>query len=302
MRKPSEFQASLIFLFALVSSLSLINFKTLYKTVSSDAGILMGYDFGKGKETTEITGDNEFNPGNYEYQSVTFKQGSLKLKQLDNEGYLTIRATKKIIVEKDFLIDVSGDGYRGALSWKETINTGKNFEYAGNGGSSGGRGGSGDCRAKQINENDQAQNTDSLLYGDGGGIAINDKQSRGGNGGGYLLLTAPEIIIKGEIKANGKEGWGTGGGGGGGKIALVTNRLELSGKISANGANGHEGLLQGSGGGSGGVIFLAGEIIEKGKLDVIGGTGGKATDIYSGCDGGKGEDGKIFTTSKNNQK
>jgi hypothetical protein len=293
MKKLNESKTSIIFILVFVISLLILTVKPNQEGTNSIEGHLSKLDFGNGKDTLELTGEKEFEAGTYEYKTVVFKKGKMKVRPSQNPSFLEIKATERITVENNFVFDLNGVGYEGNKYNEEMVSAGRNNDLGGSGGALGGAGGSGDCRS--ANEKKPAiQNNESIIFGQGGGYSRSDKASYGGAGDGYIRLTAPEIIIRGQISANGTGGAHSGGGGSGGKVVVVGNVLDLAGKISATGGDGSSGQLQASGGGSGGVIFLAGILRNQGALEVAGGRGGRASDLYTGCDGGVGEEGKII--------
>jgi len=98
-----------------------------------------------------------------------------------------------------------------------------------------------------------------LNTGSGGGSGVDTTVTgKGGNGGGCLVLIAPEITINtgGAILGDGDDGetsgtsnQGGGGGGAGGNILIITNKLTTLGTLTAAGGSG--GSVNGDGGAGG---------------------------------------------------
>lgn len=268
-----------------------INSRTEVGTYKAKA--LNDSDFGAGTEELVIKNDQAFKSGVYEYKSFLLESGNLTI---NNQGpaKLVIKARDKITIKNEAKIDLSGRGHGndGEANEIKRIDS----KYAGGGGSHGGAGGTGDCL-----NNNKAQNSellpDSESYGGSGGVGDKDRNGVQGSGGGFIELIAPEVVIDGEIVANGEDGTESGGGGAGGKIVILSNKILLSGKLSATGGSGGSSQIQGGGGGGGGIVTLNKNYHGKGTLEVAGGRGGQALDIYTGCNGGNGDLGKIFIGS-----
>ena len=285
MSKAKYYKLSFVFLIIIIIIIS-------FFTINQKKEI----DFGKGEEDLVITEGKIYAPGGHDYNSITIESGTVTIGDIsgDNRGGLILRAQEKIVIKEGAKIDLSGKGYEGLNSEikKENL-TGLNFDYAGGGGSHGGTGGFGSCIERDSIKIYGFNNTDKSL-GAGGGIGTRVSDGQGGNGGGFIKLVAPEIIIEGELLANGENSIERGGGGAGGKIVLLANNITLNGSIFAEGGIGGTALFQGAGGGGGGVVIFNVAPEGEGLIEVAGGEGGKALDYYSGCPGGDGEDGKVI--------
>lgn len=291
---------SVIFILVFVLSLTYLSLDNKNNTQFTKISIeKTNLELGLGKEDLIIQENKNFKSGEYEYKSLIVENGVLTVDK-NNWGpkKLVIKSKERIVIKKGTRIDLSGNGYEGTSrenkdqASDKKQGTGIDFEIAGGGGGHGGAGSSGDCFK---DDKSQVYDTgdDSEDFGSGGGIGLKDMKGKGGDGGGFIKLIAPEIIIDGEITSNGENGKETGGGGAGGKIVVLANNIILHGKISANGGKGGDLQIQGAGGGGGGIIFLGNKIENKGKLEVYGGKGGQALDIYTGCHGKDGDDGVI---------
>lgn len=254
-------------------------------------------DFGNGTQDIVITGDRKVAPGTYEYKSFNLKSGILGLNTGETQAALVIKAKEKIVISNTAKINVSGNGYGGPDN-PDKIETGQgiNYSYAGGGGSLGGVGGSGSCSESKESGLLSTMNLQKT-YGMAGGVGQKIKGT-GGNGGGYLMLIAPEIVIDGEILADGLQGENSGGGGAGGKIVILGNKVMIKGKISAIGGSGGTSQIQGAGGGGGGVIIVSKGYENLGKIVLNGGQGGQALDLYTGCEGKNGFKGKLLIAEK----
>jgi len=241
----------------------------------------------------KIEKDTIFDSGEYHFRNFIIKSGKITVKE-ESKGYLIIKAAETIVIDSNSSIDLTGKGHLG-LTPKEKENyenAGINFDFAGGGGTHGGKGGSGGCGLKNYKKEYGYQNID-ISFGEGGGIGTKISDGRGGNGGGYIKLVAPKIIINGKLIANGQAGEKTGGGGAGGKIVLISKEIQLNGEILAKGGTGGTYQFQGAGGGGGGVI-ISNQELDNSKINISGGEAGKAIDYYSGCNGEAGYEGKIL--------
>lgn len=282
----SKFFKSFLFLLLVIVFLSII-----YLIVNQSSRI----DYGRGEKELVITAGKIFTPGVHDYKIITIENGVVTVDITDSkQGELILRAQEKIIIKKNGQIDLSAKGYRGLSSGEEFKGlSGLKFDLAGGGGSHGGEGGYGCC--VQIKSTESYGFTDSgPSFGQGGGIGIKMDEGKGGDGGGFIKLVAPQILIDGKIIANGADGLKTGGGGAGGKIVLLAEKITLNGLIKAQGGAGGTFWFQGAGGGGGGIVILSTPFHGEGPIKVDGGKKGKATDYYSGCHGGEGKTGKVF--------
>lgn len=252
-------------------------------------------DYGRGEKDLIITEGKTFTPGTYDYKTITIEEGVVTVNATKNsQGELTLRAQEKIVIGENGRIDLSGKGHKGLSAGQEFKElSGLKFDLAGGGGSHGGEGGYGCCISIKSSKTYGFSDISPSL-GEGGGIGIKMDNGRGGDGGGFIKLVAPQIIIDGEIIANGRDGVDTGGGGAGGKIVLLSEEITLNGLIKAQGGEGGTFWFQGAGGGGGGIVILNIPPQGEGMIEVNGGINGKATDYYSGCHGGEGQAGKIF--------
>ncbi len=254
-------------------------------------------DYGNGKQNLIITDGKIYSSGSYDYKSLVIDGGTVTIDSPDGgKGELVLRAKEKIVIKNRAEINLSKKGYGGLTSEKKESNTGLVFNLAGGGGSHGGSGGSGSCIGKDSTKI-YGFNDSNESFGEGGGIGSEINKGTGGDGGGFLKLVAPEIIIDGKIISNGDGGIETGGGGGGGKIVFLSGKVNLNGSIEAKGGQGGTSLFQGAGGGGGGIV-ISNVLLKKESVFVDGGAGGKAKDYYSGCGGSSGEKGKILLNKK----
>jgi hypothetical protein len=110
---------------------------------------------------------------------------------------------------------------------------------------------------------------DPMDLGSGGGTG---SCSRGGDGGGLILIDATNVVMNGAISANGEAvGCGAPGSGSGGTIHIAADTVSGSGSIIADGAAGDVG-------GGGGRIFVlsTNPATLTGTIDALGGLGGSA--------------------------
>lgn len=158
------------------------------------------------------------------------------------------------------------------------------------GGAYGGNGGTGGYdTGDPINLGGTAYGTyngTDLDMGSAGGTSDN---TRGGSGGGAVMLTAEFISITGDINVNGGSGPNPGGsrgggGGAGGGILLIGDHVDFTGSITANGGAGTVGTSSANddgGGGSGGriKIYYDNIFVNTGISSVTGGAPGQNGDI-----------------------
>lgn len=282
MAKSKHILPYIVFLF--LFSLILI----FFLKAPADPGILresaildnVDFDYGSGARDATLS-DVVVAGGRHDYKNLTIT-GTVTAASGPSVA-IKIYASERIIIEDGGIIDASGRG----------LATSRTAALDGSGGSLGGRGGGGDCLSNE-GETAEAVGDTEITFGDAGEKRLEADISSGGEGGGFILLSAPEIIIRGKIIADGNGGVDLIGGGSGGKIVLISEKIINEGTLSASGGKGANGNLQGYGGGGGGVIVLARKPTGGGQIRADGGEGGLAVDIYTGCNGTKGSPGKIF--------
>jgi hypothetical protein len=185
-----------------------------------------------------------------------------------------------LIVDATSRIDVTARGYLGGRSGGNPVNEGRTLGNTPDGGSTrrngGSHGGSGAFGS--------AGGTVNVLYGDpndpndpgsGGG----SDNGAAGNGGGVIHLHVRDLVVDGELLANGGAGAGWGGGGSGGSIKLITRSFSGAGLVQSHGGGG-----SGIGGGGGGgriaifhqeaLAFLPASVTAPGGSGFGTGTGG----------------------------
>jgi hypothetical protein len=205
-------------------------------------------------------------------------------------GRLEIWATD-ILIDGTSEIDATGAGYRGKVDANgEGLAGGTgalvSTDAAGGGGHAG-KGGDGvmiaGCTTIQGAEGGAAL-TGSLTdvtFGSAGsaaGTADGDSGGRGGNGGGAIVLRAGRIEMSGKLIADGQPGSVTaddsaGGGAGGGVLIQASYFLSFGGQISVAGASGGRSSDdEGGAGGGGRILFLVPAIPGDLHLTVQGGS------------------------------
>lgn len=255
-------------------------------------------DFGEGTEDVVIDSNKTLDSGEYEFKTFELKNAKVEVNVSESPSWVIIRAKERIKIDKKSEINLDGVGYRFFPPSESVPDTqGLSYDYAGGGGSSGGLGGVGSCSKSAESRSTLSNNLDKE-FGASGGVGEKIKGT-GGRGGGFIELIAPEIIIEGSISVNGQRGIGSGGGGGGGKIIILANNIQVTGEISATGGDGGASQIQGAGGGSGGMIILGGTVSGKGVEYIDGGKGGQALDLYTGCSGKDGQNGKVVNVIYN---
>lgn len=174
-----------------------------------------------------------------------------------DERCLQVTATA-LEVETGSAIDVTGRGYRGGRDFNEPGTTllGQIGAPSRTGGSYGGAGGVGSG----------AGGPASPVYGDpkrpvwlGSGGGANGTTDGGDGGGCVRIVTTTDVVIDGEVRANGALGTaGLSGMGSGGSILITTPRLAGAGALRADG--GDLGGANNVGGGGGRIALDVGEI------------------------------------------
>jgi len=225
----------------------------------------------------------------------------------EGAGWLHLKAGR-IVVEAGGTIDATGAGYPGAdgangAQPEETSGGGLmplTQGRPGTGGAHAGPGSSGvgaDCVfvGETPGGKSYPDPLSLLAAGSAGGAfsAIDPSAgapSRGGHGGGRVLLEAAAIEISGQVLARGGDGIAfkelSSGGGAGGFVQIVTAALSGTGVVSVTGGRGGTGTAYHGGGGGGGLVLLRAPGASKGALSVElrGGASGPCTSAV-GSDG-----------------
>eukprot|EP01084_Bolivina_argentea_P142879 250973_1 len=186
-------------------------------------------------------------------------------------GTLRIFCENNLLVDENSSISMDACGIKGAIydDKTQTAMNQLNCKCNGKNGKTGGGGGY-KSMGKHGNERNggDAYLTDELMQSDinckrfsvgfGGGCG-RYKGSKGGNGGGKIIIACNYLVINGKITANGGEGVYFGGGGSGGSILIITNKIDddtikKEGKITVFGGKGNKLNTKGGGDGSDGII------------------------------------------------
>src|SRR3989339_1532756 len=179
-------------------------------------------------------------------------------------------------------VSTTGKGYLGANQGTNSVDYGCTENnvctsavgsYYSSGGSHGGRGGL--QSTYQIAQSYDSIVNPTLPGGGGGGV---DATNMGADGGGVIRITAANIVVNGNIEANGQVGITNVdyGGGAGGTIYLNTVGT-LSGNASIN-ANGSVTSGNFGGGGGGRIALLYGSYTHTGSLTAYGGNSNSANE------------------------
>ena len=201
---------------------------------------------------------------------------------------LELIVANNILVDSASLIDVSGRGYLGGRSGANTGNQGRTMGNTTEGGSLRRCGGSyGGLGA--FGNTDQVVNSvyGSLRDPNELGSGAGSDGGAGGSGGGLVRITAGNLVLEGQILANGGAGGWLGGGGSGGGVKISTDTLSGSGSIQANGGSGG-GAAGGGGGGRVAIYYKEAEGFDFASVQVRGGTGenqGASGTILTQCEG-----------------
>jgi len=258
-------------------------------------------------------GDTETGIWTISSNTVINSNVTCKIINITNNAVVTINNTatgaiikleaENITVEAGSVINATGKGYAGGSAGNDGSGPGgggAGQPYTGGGGGAGygGTGGSGSGSGNTAGSGgttygDEISPTD-LGSGGGGSSTYYEGPASGGRGGGAILLEAKNIILNGNIYANGLNGQSNkygGGGGSGGSVFIIANTISGTSTIEANGGNGGSGSSYGAGGGgAGGRIYIIYNVSTlSATLSANGGTGGSS----SFGSGQAGQDGTI---------
>lgn len=254
-------------------------------------------------------GENRCSQGTQSYCNVIVS-GTLGVESYNGSegGKLELHAARRIVILPSGSINADGAGYPSDRGPGAGICGGPMARGSG-GGSYGGKGGRGCCSfGSSISEPPEgvelpegieisagmgqatapaygAASTQTIEMGSGGGTGAGCSDGLGGSGGGAVTLIAKEIVIAGEVSAEGTSGrapsstagapGSPGAGSGGGFLAIAEKRIELTGNVIVRGGTPPPSDFSGGGGGGGGRVKLfAPEGIVIGKIDVSGGNEG----------------------------
>jgi hypothetical protein len=232
--------------------------------------------------------------------------GTLRVKAKTSDGaglgYLHIRANR-VVIEAGGVLAAGAAGYRGhddaAGDGEAPANGGQlgaGANDAGGGGAYRGAGGLGFAPNCTLGTTGGAAYSTTPALGSAGGAANvpGTPGTRGGHGGGYIVLEAAEMTLLGTLDASGENGTVTSqvgsGGGAGGAIVLVANALTIDAATTlllARGGAGGLGQVAIGGGGGGGLIALQVPGAAMVPTDVLGGLGAAGC-AGAGADGGAG--------------
>ncbi len=122
--------------------------------------------------------------------------------------------------------------------------------------------------------------TQPLDFGSGGGTDTEGSPVYGGSGGGRIIINLTgTLALNGTLSSSGENGYvGTygSGGGSGGSVYIITNKVEGTGIIKANGGaggNDADGLFDGGGGAGGRIALYASNFSFSGTIEAKGNTG-----------------------------
>ena len=205
-------------------------------------------------------------------------QNSILTQASRDEAGLQIHA-ERVVIEPGSAIDVSGRGYAGGNHGSSQGTSGETLGFAagaprGHGGSHGGSGGqySGASRVASLPYGDPLH---PVTLGSGGG----EWGGPGADGGGAIRVIArDQVIVDGEIRADGAVSIGSASGeGAGGSIWITTPRLSGVGAVHANGGTSAGSNHTGGGGGRIAIdaefVDPAADLVAARRVNAIGGDG-----------------------------
>jgi len=250
--------------------------------------------------------DNHYNIGLFKIESgVTV---TIKAYDGSSYGWVEIHADNIVIAGT---LSADGKGYPGGVGAYSNYASGAggagpggggggggwaSYGGGGGGGGYGGSGGKGSTGSGGGGSGGSVYTGICMGSGGGGGGGTGSQAGNGGRGGGKILLYGNNIVVYGNISANGGNGGvgsgtdhpGGGGGGSGGGISIYGSHVTVNNIISANGGNGGGAKRGGGGGGGGGRIrILYGLSLDNTGANVSysSGSGGNNTDGGSGSSG-----------------
>jgi hypothetical protein len=184
---------------------------------------------------------------------------------LASQSNLEVTALGDALIQTNGAISVALQGYSGTNSGPGA----GQFNISGAGGSHGGTGGASRSGALPGPTYDSAQRP--AARGSAGGVPVTNVNSSQG-GGAVRLFVAGNLIINGELSADGAPGLiDRSGGGAGGSLLVAARSLYGNGLITASGGAGEP--FDGGGGGGGRVAIYAGSNNFTGPINVSGGSG-----------------------------
>ena len=259
-----------IFGIALVGIASLANAE--FDVVLSTDCAVSASDFSYDSLKVQINGAAVTIDGAHQFASLGLVNGATITHSACTESTsssLDINVGGCLSLDADSEINVDGRGYiRGRTAGNSTAKASKRRS----GGSYGGEGG--DYMGDAGEAYGVIHNPDEPGSGAG-------PDSRGGAGGGLVLISAGELVLEGNISADGQDGRDWGGGGAGGGICIRADVIRGSGSISANGggvaSNGR------AGGGGGRVAVFYGDLDGFSVSNRVTASGGSGT--YAGSAG-----------------
>lgn len=245
--------------------------------------------------------------GEQTYDEVYIKNGGIITTDVGQKLHLKINGP--LTIEEGGGINVDGKGDNELDRGGVNTEPGYVWGSGGGGGSYGGKGGNGG------NDEGLSGGISSPAYGsveepfdlgsagaNGGapqGAAGSGLPGTGSLGGGAVHIEARDILVNGQITANGlpgkdatsREGTGGGGGGSGGSIMIEADTITINDKITGDGGPGGNdpGEDAGGGGGGGGRISIKYKSINgEANIHAYGAKGGTADPDKEGKDGERG--------------
>jgi hypothetical protein len=234
--------------------------------------------------------------GEQSFRTVTVKKGFTLgvIPTSKGKGWLHLRANR-VVIEAGAGVSATAAGYAGKEGAKgdgpgggamptgtpQDGKPGGGGAHAGDGGVGVGlppacatAGGTGGAKYDSAQEADPASGRGSA----GGAALAVSGGTRGGNGGGAIVIEAASVQLDGRVEADGEDGLlSASGGGAGGSVTIDASKLDVgaSASISAAGGKGGAAAKVNGGGGGGGFITLAAPVPKTPiATDVAGGSAG----------------------------
>ncbi len=214
--------------------------------------------------------------GSHSFHNVEILNGAVLTHEettIDSVYQIDISAWSLTIDANNSRIDVTGRGYTGGKEYNEFGRTQGNV-YGSTYHAGGSHGGLGGVYSSGVAGSVYGSLTDPGDLGSGGGA---DDHTDGGDGGGLIELNVINLVLDGNLKANGSESaGGQAGDGSGGSINIFTRTLSGSANINANGGGANSGV--GGGGGRVAIRYLDMATMDINNITALGGDGyyGKA--------------------------